>query len=45
MNSVALSNTDLLSAALLLAINGAISVAFGLRLELNLLLATMRMVV
>jgi UDP-glucose/iron transport system permease protein len=45
MSSVALSNTDLILAALLLAINGGISVAFGLRLELNLLLATVRMVV
>jgi putative ABC transport system permease protein len=45
MSSVALSNTDLLLAALLLAINGGISLAFGLRLERNLLLATARMVV
>jgi hypothetical protein len=45
MSSVALSNTDLILAALLLAINGGISVAFGLRLELNLLLATVRMAV
>jgi putative ABC transport system permease protein len=45
MSSIALANTDLLLAALLLAINGGISLAFGLRLELSLLLATVRMVV
>ena len=45
MSSVVLSNTDLMLAALLLAINGGISVAFGLRLELNLLRASVRMVV
>src|SRR5262245_1759468 len=43
MSSIALANTDLLLAALLLAINGGISLAFGLRLELSLLLATVRM--
>src|SRR5262245_28799021 len=45
MSSLALSNTDLLLAALLLAINGGISLAFGLRLDLTFLLAAVRMVV
>jgi putative ABC transport system permease protein len=42
---VALSNTDLAMAALLLALNGGISLAFGLRLEASLAIATARMVI
>jgi putative ABC transport system permease protein len=45
MMSVSLANTDLLWAALLLVLNGAISLAFGLRLELNLAMVVLRMVV
>jgi len=45
MTNVALTNSDLLLAALFLVINGAISVAFGLRLELGLAIAAARMVV
>jgi len=45
MSSLPLANTDLLWAALLIALNGAISLTFGLRLELSLALITLRMVV
>jgi putative ABC transport system permease protein len=45
MMSIPLTNTDLLLAALLLAFNGAISLAFGLRLELSLAMIALRMVV
>ena len=44
MTNVALTNSDLLLAALFFVINGAISVAFGLRLELGLAIAAARMV-
>jgi putative ABC transport system permease protein len=45
MTPVALSNTDLILAAFLLAINGALSLAFGLRFELSLAVAAIRMAV
>jgi putative ABC transport system permease protein len=45
MNTVALSDIDLALAALLLLINGVISLVFGLRLELGLAIAAVRMVV
>src|SRR5262245_49195908 len=45
MISVPLTNTDLLWAALLLVLNGAISLAFALRLGLNLAMVSLRMVV
>jgi UDP-glucose/iron transport system permease protein len=45
MMSIPLANTDLLWAALLLAFNGAISLAFGLRLELSLAMVSLRMMV
>lgn len=45
MNAVPLSTVDLLLAAGLLIINGAISVVFGLRLERSLAVAAARMVV
>ena len=45
MNPVALTFTDLALAASLLILNGAISVAFGLRLERSLAIAAIRMVV
>jgi putative ABC transport system permease protein len=45
MMSIPLANTDLLWAALLLAFHGAISLAFGLRLELSLAMVSLRMVV
>jgi putative ABC transport system permease protein len=45
MTSIPLSNTDLVLAALLLACNGVLSLAFGLRLELNLVTVALRMVV
>src|SRR5262245_21865077 len=43
--SVALSNTDLILAALLIASNGALSLALGLRLELPLAFAAIRLAV
>jgi len=45
MISPPLTNTDLLWAALLLVLNGAISLAFALRLGLNLAMVSLRMVV
>ncbi len=45
MSYVDLSILDLALAALLLVINGALSFAFGLRLELSLMVAALRMVV
>ena len=42
MSSGALANSDLILAACLLAINGALSLAFGLRLELGLAIAAIR---
>jgi putative ABC transport system permease protein len=45
MNAVTLSGLDLALAALLLVINAAISLAFGLRLEVRLALAVVRMAV
>ena len=45
MSAVNLSALDLALAALLLAINGAISLAFGLRLETSLAIAAVRMTV
>jgi putative ABC transport system permease protein len=45
MSGVALSPSDLVLAASLLIINGAISIAFGLKLERSLALAAFRMVV
>jgi putative ABC transport system permease protein len=45
MSGIALTPTDLALAALLLIVNGAISIAFGLRLERSLALAATRMVV
>jgi putative ABC transport system permease protein len=45
MTPVALSNTDLILAAFLLAINGALSLAFRLRFELSLAVAAIRMAV
>jgi len=45
MSGIALSPSDLALAALLLIINGAISIAFGLRLERSLAIAAIRMVV
>jgi putative ABC transport system permease protein len=45
ITSTPLSNTDLLLAALLLAGNGVLSLAVGLRLELSLATAILRMVV
>jgi putative ABC transport system permease protein len=45
MSGVALSPSDLALAASLLIINGAISIAFGLKLERSLALAAIRMVV
>src|SRR5262249_6128519 len=42
MSSGALANGDLILAACLLAINGALSLAFGLRLELGLAIAAVR---
>ena len=43
--SVTLSNTDLILAGLLIAINGALSLALGLRLELPLAIAAIRLAV
>jgi putative ABC transport system permease protein len=45
MSAVELSGLDLVLAALLLVINGAISLAFGLRLEARLAIAAVRMAV
>ena len=45
MNAIELSNLDLALAALLLVINGAISLALGLRLEASLAIAAVRMAV
>jgi putative ABC transport system permease protein len=45
MSYVELSGGDLALAALLLAVNGAISLVFGLRLEVSLAVAAVRMVV
>ncbi|MEO1206992.1 MAG: ABC transporter permease [Pseudomonadota bacterium] len=45
MNAVDLTLTDLALASTLILINGAISLAFGLRLERTLLINTIRMVV
>ena len=45
MSTVELSNLDLALAAMLLVINGAISLAFGLRLEKRLAIAAVRMAV
>ena len=45
MTRAALSDTDVMLAALLFALNGAISLAFGLRLELSLAIAAVRMMV
>ena len=45
MSTVELSNLDLALAAMLLFINGAISLAFGLRLEKRLAIAAVRMAV
>jgi len=45
MSYMELTNLDLALAALLLLINGAISLAFGLRLEVSLAVAAIRMVV
>jgi putative ABC transport system permease protein len=45
MTGIALTPTDLALAALLLIVNGAISIAFRLRLERSLALAAIRMVV
>jgi putative ABC transport system permease protein len=45
MSYIPLGPVDLAFAALLLVVNGAISIAFGLRLEIGLALAAVRMVV
>lgn len=45
MSTVVLTPVDLTLAALLLVVNGAISIAFGLRLERSLAIAGVRMVV
>ena len=45
MSTIELSNLDLVLAALLLVINGAISLAFGMRLEARLAIAAVRMAV
>ena len=45
MSTIELSNFDLVLAALLLVINGAISLAFGMRLEARLAIAAVRMAV
>jgi putative ABC transport system permease protein len=45
MSTIELSGLDLVLAALLLVINGAISLAFGLRLETRLAIAAVRMAV
>ena len=45
MTRAALSDTDVMLAALLFALNGAISLVFGLRLEFSLAIAAVRMLV
>ncbi len=45
MNAIALSNWDLVLAALLILINGALSIALSLGLERQLLISTIRMIV